>query len=315
MSLQDKMKFHDNKQDIVLIGEILIDEIFDSVNSTTISILGGSTANIAFNLNQLKCKTNLFCAVGNDEKGYSILDTLKSVDIDVSNINVINDSTTVVKIDKNSGSPVPTFERSSDNYIYYSEELEKSIISSKILHFSYWPFSKEPSKTTILKSIDLAKQNDILIGFDPNYHIDLDPSNGLEISEILNLIAKVDIVKPSLDDSIRLFGEGYSVTEYINKFLELGCKLVVMTLGADGLIANYKGDVVVMPSLAKEVIDSTGAGDSFWGGLYSGIITNESIYDSLRLGLLCSAYNLKQIGAYNDFPSLEQLKKELKIGE
>jgi sugar/nucleoside kinase (ribokinase family) len=154
-----------------------------------------------------------------------------------------------------------------------------------------------------------------VIGFDPNYHIDLDPLKGLNKDEILKVIGQVDIIKPSLDDSIRIFGEGLSPNEYIQKYIELGCKLVIMTLGEKGLIVSCNGEIIEMESLAKTVVDTTGAGDAFWGGFYTGIITDESINDSLRLGLLCSSYNLKEIGAFNNFPSLKDLKKELKIGE
>ncbi len=315
MSIQDNFTLPNKTYDVVLVGEILIDEISDNLNDEIVSILGGSTANIAINLKQLGQKPKFFGAVGNDTYGKDILEKLRKLEIDTTDVYSLKKKTTVVKIEKNVGSPVPEFNRTSDYHIYFTKELEFAIKNSKLLHFSYWPLSVEPSKSTILKAIEVAKKNGILIGFDPNYHIDLDPSSGLSNGEILEVIGKADIIKPSLDDSIRLFGEGYSPTEYINKYLELGCKLVIMTLGEEGLIASYKGDIIKMPSLARTVIDSTGAGDAFWGGLYTGLLTNETIIDSLRLGTLCSAYNLKQVGAFNKFPSLIDLKKELNIGE
>lgn len=315
MSLQNKFNLSNKEYDVVLIGEVLIDKIYDESKNSIVSIMGGSTANIAVNLKHLGQNPIFIGAVGNDTFGTDILKKFEKNGIDTKNIFVSNDKTSYVKIDKNVESPDPEFHRISDYKIHYDDNIKSIIKNSKILHFSYWPLSIEPAKTTILKTIEIARKNNVLIGFDPNYHIDLDPNGGLSIGEILEVIGKVDIIKPSLDDSERLFGKGLSITDYIQKYLDLGCKLVIMTLGKEGLIASYKGDIVIMPSLATEVVDSTGAGDAFWGGFYSGIITNESIYSSLKLGSLCSAYNLKKVGAFNEFPSLIQLKKELKIGE
>jgi fructokinase len=315
MSLQEKFNLPDKIYDVVLVGEVLIDKIHDKSNNTKISIMGGSTANITINLKQLGQNPKFIGAVGRDSYGKEIIDKLEKNGIDTSSIFISKDKTSVVKIDKNEGSPVPEFYRTSDYHIHYNKELESTIKNSKILHFSYWPLSIEPSKSTILKSIEIARKNKVIIGFDPNYHVDLVPNGGLSIGEILDVIGKVDIIKPSLDDSVRLFGEGFTTTEYIQKYSDLGCKLVIMTLGEKGLIASYKGEIIKMSSLAKTVIDSTGAGDAFWGGFYSGIITNESIYDSLKLGSLCSAYNLKEVGAFNNFPNLKELKKEINIGE
>lgn len=315
MPINEKFNFPFKLHDVVLIGEVLIDKIHDKSTKNFNSMMGGSTSNISVNLKHLGQRPNFIGAVGNDDYGKEILKKLELNGIDISYINISDFSTSIVEIDSSIGSPTPKFYRSSDYKIFYSNELETLIKNSKILHFSYWPLSLEPSKSTILKSIEVAKKNNVIIGFDPNYHIDLDPLNGLSIEEILNVIKKVDIIKPSLDDSIRIFGSGFTTKEYIQKYLDLGCKLVIMTLGEKGLIASYKGEIVEMKSLAKTVVDSTGAGDAFWGGFYSGIISNETIYDSLRLGLLCSAYNLKEIGAFNDFPSLKYMKKELGIGK
>ena len=315
MPIQGKIVLTKKSNDAVLIGEVLIDKIYDKKSKFFENIMGGSTANISVNLKFLGQNPKFVGTVGNDSFGVDILKKLNDSGLDTKYISISENLTSVVEINKSEGSPIPKFFRSSDNQIYFTKELESLIKNSKILHFSYWPLSVEPSKSTIMQSIEVAKKNNVVIGFDPNYHIDLDPLDGLSIGEILKIIGEVDIIKPSLDDSMRIFGKGLSPKEYIQKYLDLGCSLVIMTLGDKGLIASYKGEVVEMESLAKTVVDTTGAGDAFWGGFYTGIITNESIYDSLRLGLLCSAYNLKEVGAYNYFPSLEDMKKELKIGE
>ena len=290
--------------DVLLVGEVLIDVINNQLTNKSINVVGGSPYNISKNLTKLGINNKFYGSIGNDHYGEMIIDDVIKYRIN-ANINRTNKFTSFVKINQTSDSPIPTFHRDADKLIYLDKNLSNDATKTKILHFTYWPLSEEPSLSTILSLIKKAKDNNALIGFDPNYHTDIDENgHGLEI--IKDLINIVDIIKPSLDDSERLFGK-MTVDEYLNTYEKLGAKLIIMTLGKDGLIARYKNETIKMQSLANEVIDSTGAGDAFWSGLYSGITSNLSIEESLTLGLLCSAESLKSIGSNADIPELDRL--------
>lgn len=84
--------------------------------------------------------------------------------------------------------------------------------------------------------------------------------NGVEY--IKSIIKYVDIIKPSEDDAERLFGSDTHENQ-IKKFLNLGAKFVIMTLGKDGAIASNGEEIIKFNTLAKEVVDTTGAGDAF----------------------------------------------------
>lgn len=314
MSFLEKYKIQNNrKYSIVLLGELLIDEILSSDSTKSITVFGGSPANITMNLKKIGIQPLLFSAIGNDSDGNLLLDCLEKNKVDTKYINVTNSKTSRVMINSSTDSPKPQFFRDSDYHINYSKELNKVIGNTKILHLSYWPLSEEPSLSTSLKVIEDALSNDVIIGFDPNYHVDLVTKNSISTKDLKNLISKVNIIKPSLDDSIRIFGPNFTIEEYLNKFRELGCDLVIMTLGKEGVIASYKGEVMKLPSVAKNVVDATGAGDAFWSGLYAGIINNEKLIDAMKIGLACSAYNLLNVGAYSLIPSFEIIKEKYNI--
>lgn len=297
----------------MLIGEVLVDRIKDQ--TTTKQYFGGSPGNIAVNLSKLGVHPILVSSIGQDNDGDYLEKFLVEEGIDLSFVKRSSGPTSRVLINQTAGSPEPIFVRGSDSQIYFSQELEKEIKTCKIMHFSYWPLSQNPAKETILKLIQVAKSSDVVIGFDPNYHIDLLGENSITLDELIKMMSFVDIMKPSLDDAKRLFGVGYSVREYLQLFLNAGVKLVVMTLGKDGLIAAYKDQVIEMPSMADDVVDATGAGDAFWSGLYSGIINQYTIENALKLGLACSAFNLKTVGAMSDLPPVDQLAKTFGIKE
>ncbi len=74
------------------------------------------------------------------------------------------------------------------------------------------------------------------------------------------------ITKPSLDDAARLFGRDRSPEEYIERFHEMGPKIVVFTMGSEGVLLSEEGTLMHIPARPIKVVDATGAGDSFWAG-------------------------------------------------
>ncbi len=303
-----------SKNAITLIGEILVDEIKENGNET-LYLFGGSPANIAINLKDLgDFEINLFGTIGNDKYGDLIIDKLVEKNIETKNIKRVHKRTSVVKINKTSSSPVPIFRRDADCYIEFTDDMENAIKNSAIVHFSFWPLSVKPAKDTILRVLEVAKKYNTLIGFDPNFHISLVTDDSPDLNELKQIMSQVDIMKPSLDDSVRLFGPR-STMELINTYSNLGVKLVVMTLGKDGLLAKLENEIIKMPTLATKIIDATGAGDAFYSGMYIAILNNESINVVLKSGSACSAYNLEVVGGISNLPRYEKMKSKFDIGE
>ncbi|WP_238916960.1 PfkB family carbohydrate kinase [Clostridium sp. YIM B02555] len=89
-----------------------------------------------------------------------------------------------------------------------------------------------------------------------------------------------------------------------------------MTLGKDGAIASNGLETIRFETLAKEVVDTTGAGDAFWSGFYTSIIKGYSIREALNLGFAVSAYKLPPFPSFGDrgFAPLTYLDIEPKFG-
>ncbi|MDP4178505.1 MAG: carbohydrate kinase family protein, partial [Bacillota bacterium] len=233
---------------------------------------------------------------------------IKDSNIDISCIQQVEHSTSMVLVTKSKNSPVPIFYRGADYHLKFTPEIEEAIKKSKIVHFSCWPISRIPARRTIEKAIEAARENNTLLCFDPNYHPMIWEKGEDGIEYVKSIISKVDIVKPSEDDAERLFGKD-TFENQINKFLKLGVKLVIMTLGSQGAIVSNGVETAKFKSLASEVVDTTGAGDAFWSGFYAASIKGYTIRESLNLGFAVSAYKLKHEGAVVDLPTLEQIKE------
>ena len=306
------VKFENKRFDVFAIGELLVDMIsddYDADNSCNkySRYFGGSPANITMNIKRLGGNPIISASVGNDRLGEFLINNLKKNNINTDFINKVNNSTSMVLVTKSKETPLPIFYRSADYNLEYNEDIGSILKNSKIVHFSCWPISQKKSRKVIEKVIEEARKNNVLIGFDPNYHEMIWEEGHDGIEYIKNLIGKLDIIKPSEVDAERIFGPD-TPENHMDKFIQCGAKLVIMTLGKDGAIVSNGTETIKFKTLATEVVDTTGAGDAFWGGFYTALTSNYPLKEALNIGFATSAFKLKNVGAIAELPSIEELK-------
>ena len=306
------VKFENKIFDVFAIGELLVDMIsddYDADNSCNkySRYFGGSPANITMNIKRLGGNPIISASVGNDRLGEFLINNLKKNNINTEFINKVNNYTSMVLVTKSKETPLPIFYRSADYNLEYNEDIGSILKNSKIVHFSCWPISQKKSRKVIEKVIEEARKNNVLIGFDPNYHEMIWEEGHDGIEYIKNLIGKLDIIKPSEVDAERIFGPD-TPENHVDKFIQCGAKLVIMTLGKDGAIVSNGTETIKFKTLATEVVDTTGAGDAFWGGFYTALTSNYPLKEALNIGFATSAFKLKNVGAIAELPSIEELK-------
>lgn len=306
--------FQNRDNDVLAIGELLIDMISDEYDdpfqgNRFSKFFGGSPSNIALNAKKLGINAQVCSAVGNDGFGRFLIERLKKEGLSLSTIQQQDISTSLVVVTRSKSSPIPIFYRGADYHLTFTDQLEESVKQSKVLHFSCWPLSRNPARETVERLIETARNHNVFIGFDPNYHPMIWPNDEDGIQYVKAIIPKVDVIKPSEDDAERLFGANTPYNQ-MEKFLELGAKLVILTLGKDGAIVSNGRETTRFPSFATEVVDTTGAGDSFWSGFYAALVKGYPLNKALRLGFAVSAYKLKHAGAVIEFPVLEEIERQ-----
>jgi len=112
-------------------------------------------------------------------------------------------------------------------------------------------------------------KNPYLIAADSmNLWIDLFPK------DVWKLITKIDILMLNDEEALQLTGET-NLENIIKQFLSLGPQIVIIKMGGDGCLVaceNKIDHVSVVPN--TNVLDPTGAGDSFAGGVLGYIACN-----------------------------------------
>ena len=86
-----------------------------------------------------------------------------------------------------------------------------------------------------------------------------------------------------------------------------GVRVVVITLGAAGVLIAEKGNVRTMAALPTTVVDTTAAGDSFIGGFATGIAEGLSVDDAARLGLRVARVCVSRPGAQASLPRRDEI--------
>lgn len=103
------------------------------------------------------------------------------------------------------------------------------------------------------------------------------------------------MIKPNREEVENLMGQKYKkpaeLVEPLREFRELGIKLPVITLGADGCITLIEDQVYYFPALSLEAKNVVGSGDAFIAGCAVGLKNRQNIIEVIKLGMACAHAN------------------------
>ena len=118
----------------------------------------------------------------------------------------------------------------------------------------------------------MAKAAGALISYDPNYRPSLWKSKEHAVKKMRSVIELVDVMKVS-DEESTLLTEAKSYEQAADQLLAMGPKLVAITLGEQGVLMATKSRKEIIKAFQIHAVDTTGAGDSFWGGVLCSLLS------------------------------------------
>ncbi|MGB3633022.1 MAG: carbohydrate kinase [Rubrobacteraceae bacterium] len=271
--------------DLLSVGETLVD--FISIeqtdwlrNATTFRrYLGGSPANIAVNVSKLQGTSAVISKTGIGAFGKFIKSELQRHGVSTDYLVMDHRTrTTVAFVSSTSGKPDFEIARSGDYLLRPEEIMEEPVSRARVVHASTFALSREPCRSAVRKVFQMARDQNKIVSFDPNYSQRIWPHHKEANQVIEEMYQYVDITKPSIDDAGRIFGRDFEPEQYIEKFHEMGAKSVVLTMGSDGILLSDDGNLIGhIPARSVEVKDATGAGDSFWAGFLIALLDGNSL--------------------------------------
>ena len=318
----------DRKYDVVALGELLIDFTENGLSGQGNPLLeanpGGAPCNVLAMLNRLGKKTAFIGKVGNDQFGKMLKEVVEESGTDVSGLAMDEQVHTTLAF-------VHTFPDGDREFSFYrnpgadmmltKEEVDPEIIkNARIFHFGTLSSTHAGVREATRYAIDVAKENGLLVSFDPNLREPLWESLDQAKEEILYGMSKCDILK--ISDNEMEFMTG--TTDY-NKGVvmlreQFDIPLICVTLGREGSRAFYKDMIVeAAPFVREDTIETTGAGDTFEACTLNYILehgledlTEENLKEMLTFANAGASIITTRKGALKVMPEKEEIEKVIR---
>lgn len=311
--------------DVTALGELLIDFTENGISEQGNPILeanpGGAPCNVLAMLNKLGKNTAFIGKVGNDTFGRMLAKEVEKSGTDITNL-VFDDKvhTTLAFVHTEpDGDRDFSFYRNpgADMMLRKEEVMEELIKNSRIFHFGTLSSTHEGVREATRYAIDVAKQNGVLVSFDPNLREPLWETLEDAKREIAYGLSKCDILKISDNEVEFMTG----TTDYAKGAAMLqesyGIPLIFVTLGKEGSRAYYKDLAVeVQPFLQENTIETTGAGDTFEACALNYVLehgmeglTEENLKELLTFANAGASIITTRRGALRVMPSAEEIQQ------
>ena len=308
--------------DVIAMGELLIDFTMNGQSEQGNGLFeacpGGAPCNVLAMLNKLGKKTAFLGKVGKDQFGVLLKNTLDETGIDTSNLKMDADVNTTLAF-------VHTFPDGDREFSFYrnpgadmmltEDDVDPEFLNkARLFHFGTLSMTDEGVRKATEKALDTAKENGLLISFDPNLRPPLWSSLELAKEQMEYGFQFCDILKIS-DNEIQFVSGKEDYDEGIQYLQEkYNIPLILLTLGKDGSRAYYKGMRVERSGFTMNTIETTGAGDTFCGSslnyiLEHGIdnLTEEELGEMLTFANAAAAVITTRKGAIRAMPEKEEV--------
>lgn len=309
--------------DILGIGELLIDFTpIDHQEGVSFKLNpGGAPCNMLTMAQKLGSKTAFIGKVGDDQFGNILKNTLEDHDINVEGLvqsKEYNTTLAFVHLDKNGERDFSFYRKGCADVMLCKEDIDYRLVdTAKVIHFGSLSFTDEPSKSTVLDVLRYAKQQGKMISYDPNFRPALWTSDQEAIEAMKLGLEFADVIKVSDEEAELLTGE----KEYrlaAKKIFDMGVKLVCVTLGPDGTYYYHKDSEQLVSGFKSKVIDTTGAGDSFFGAVLHGLkgydldsVDRDTLISIVSYGNAAASLCIEKLGGIPGIPHKEDVDKRI----
>ena len=243
--------------------------------------LGGSAANFTVGVSRLGLKAGIMARIGNDQYGKYILSEFKREDIDTDRLIPIDEKTGMafIAVEPDGERSIYTFMGANSKFKLENEDISH-IKQSAILHIT----------GMYIEAAEEASKHANILSFNPGALLS---SYGLDNLE--RILKRTDILFLNQKEVKILTGMGCHAGAL--ELVEIGVPLVVVTMGAKGAIVYNKSGQIHYPANKMDVLDTTGAGDSFAAGFITAYYQKRSLNECLKSGNESAAYCVSKLGA------------------
>jgi fructokinase len=303
---------------ILVCGEALID-VLENDDGTQRQAAGGGPFNTARALARLGIPTAFLGHLSTDSFGRHLAELLGSDGVNLD-LTTIGPEPTTIAIANVDGDGLAEYEfrfegTSAPNLTadMVPDELPTGIAA---LHVGTLGLALEPMASTLAALVQ-RESGRRLVMLDPNVRRTV-ASDSAYRDRLQSLIRQSTIVKASVEDLAWLYpGDHYKSAA--NRMLDVGVRLVVVTLGVEGAFGATDSASVAVAAPHVDVVDTVGAGDTFGAALLARLFDFDlvspdleldmmQLESALRFACLAAAITVTRVGA--DPPYRSELPRD-----
>ncbi len=297
--------------DIVAVGEINPDlilrggdvvpgfgQVEKMVDDATLTI-GSSTVIFAAGAARLGLRVAFIGKVGGDEFGRFMVAQMAARGVDTSGVVVDRKLRTGLSVILSRGADraILTY-AGSIGALRFDEIDRRLLVRARHLHLGSF-FLLDELRPDVPALFDLAHAEGLTVSLDTNY----DPTEAWD-GGLAGALARADVFIPNETELKRISGE--TTIEAGLARLARQVPTVAVKLGGEGGMARQGDRVTRAPALPVQVIDTTGAGDTFDAGFLYGVLCGWPLEKSLRLACACGSLSTRASGGTEAQPTREE---------
>lgn len=267
-------------------GETVIGQTFQTVP-------GGKGANQAVAAARLGGRVEMVGCIGSDEFGQRIRQNFDLNGVGTSHLRTIdNEVTGTAHIVLAEGDNSIVVVQSANKHVRFTEtELEQLL--------------DEETFVLLQLEIPIATVEQVSAYCRPrNISVLLNPAPSQALTE--TLLENVTYVTPNEHECRDLFGD-VSLEDVLRRYPN---KLIV-TEGVNG-VRFFDGETIQhVPAIKADVVDTTGAGDTFNGALVAALMEGSELREAVRFAVVASGLSVEGFGAQGGMPNRDDVMKRL----
>lgn len=302
------------KVDIAIIGECLIELSSNGTladTSTLNKYFGGDTVTTAVAIARLSGKVTYVTKVGNDGFSEFILSSLNKENIDTSLIKANEEQNGMYIVSRTpEKKELLYYKRKTAATKLSIDDLNEDCIKKLKLVYSTGVVQSlsASSRELVHNAFKLAKENDVMTAYDPNYTSCF--MNSTDTKEYFEeIVDYTDIIFLSLKNDAERLYDVESIDKVMNYFWDKGVKIVVVKSHIDnGYYTGYKGDISFTEFYnTSKAIDTTASGDVFNGGFLYAITNGYAPAEATKFAAVVSGLQTQNFGAIQSIPYLKNV--------
>lgn len=258
---------------------------------------GGKGANQAYSIGKLGGKAAMIGAVGRDPSGMALIENLQSVGVDVSGIEIVDDSTGAATIIVEKGGQNRIMVNKGANSFVNRDMIDRhrDLLEWCDIVVMQLEIPLDTVEYVSFKAHELGKT------------VIVDPAPAPKVM-IDGIMKYTDYMKPNSIEVMELTGCHDSTESAAERLLSKGTGQVIVTLGEDGARLYQKGcRVRSFEAVPAEVVDTTAAGDCFTGAFAVALSMGKETEEAIRFAIKASAIAVSRAGAQMSMPSYREV--------